>query len=79
MPDPNQPSRSDALLEALDALKRTEAQRHRAPNRSPLFRALADEADAHRRRIFRIATEPEPEPARRTVPPDDTPDGPPDP
>lgn len=51
---------SDALLDALDALKRTEARRHREPIRSPLFHALAAEADAHRRRIFRIATELEP-------------------
>lgn len=58
-PDPRQ--RSDDLLDALDALKRTEARRHREPNRSPLFQALAAEADAHRRRIFRIAAEPDPE------------------
>lgn len=59
-PDPRR--RSDALLDALDALKRTEARRHREPIRSPLFQALAAEADAHRRRIFRIATELDPAP-----------------
>lgn len=69
MSHPDRTRRSDPLLDALEALKRTEARRHREPSRSPLFQALADEADAHRRRIFRIAAEPEPAP----------PDGPPDP
>lgn len=60
-PEPRQ--HSDDLLDALDALKRTETRRHREPNRSPLFQALAAEADVQRRRIFRIAAEPDPEPA----------------
>lgn len=59
MPHADPTGRSDRLLEALAALKQTEARRHREPDRGPLFRALADEADAHRRRIFRIAAEPE--------------------
>lgn len=59
MPEPLRRNRSEELLEALDALKRTEVRRHREPSRSPLFHALADEADAHRRRIFRLATEPD--------------------
>lgn len=73
MSHPDSRQRSDDLLDALEALKHTEARRHRAPIRSPLFQALAAEADAHRRRIFRIATELEaPAPEDPSDPPTDS-------
>lgn len=70
MPQSNPRRRPDALLDALEALKRTEARRHREPDRSPLFHALAAEADALRRRIFRLAAEPEP--VASEVPPEES-------
>jgi hypothetical protein len=49
--------RSDALLDALNELRRLEAQKRREPISSPEFEDLAAKVEAKSQEIFRLAGE----------------------